>query len=285
MSTGKKCPPGAVPRRARDVAAFTLVELLVTIAILGVLIAILLPGVQAAREAARQATCKNRLHQIGIALHAFHAAEGAFPEGGIELRTYFHPEGRQLSWCVPLLPYLEQVAVYDQLDRDAAFDSDANREAAATVMAVFLCPAGTRGAQRVEGRGPCDFGGIYGERITRTLGNDPREDVFREGIMRYDRRISEKQVLDGLSHTLIVGEDTGFEDGQWINGRNVFDQAFAINAAPDIENDLRSNHPGGAQAAFADGAVGMLSESMDLRVLAAVCTRAGKEIVADHPLN
>ncbi len=53
---------------------------------------------------------------------------------------------------------------------------------------------------------------------------------------------------DGLSNTLIVAEDTGWPDGQWINGRNLFDQAYAINAAPRFENDIRSHHPGGAQA-------------------------------------
>ena len=97
--------------------------------------------------------------------------------------------------------------------------------------------------------------------------------------MLYDQAVGSVDILDGLSKTLIVAEDTRFSDGQWINGRNVFDQAFPINAAPRWENDIRSDHHGGAQAVLADGAVRFLSESMDLQVLAAYCTRAGHEVV------
>ncbi len=123
----------------------------------------------------------------------------------------------------------------------------------------------------VNGRGPCDYGGIFGERIT-SANNPPK------GTMLYDRAISIHQVEDGTSHTLIVAEDSWFSDGQWINGRNIFDQAFAINVAPQWENDIRSEHHGGAYAARADGSVSFLSNSLALRVLAALCTRAGHEV-------
>ena len=72
--------------------------------------------------------------------------------------------------------------------------------------------------------------------------------------MIYDRRFTSGEIPDGMPHTLIVAEDTGWSDGQWINGRNIFDQAFAINAAPKYENDIRSDHPGGAQGVLASGA-------------------------------
>jgi prepilin-type processing-associated H-X9-DG protein len=88
------------------------------------------------------------------------------------------------------------------------------------------------------------------------------------------------EVTDGTSQTLILAEDTAWPDGQWINGRNIFDQAFAINAAPAFENDIRSDHPGGANGLLVDGAVRFLAESTDLDVLAAICTRAGGEPVA-----
>ena len=80
-----------------------------------------------------------------------------------------------------------------------------------------------------------------------------------------------------LPTPLIVSEDPGSRDGQWINGRNLFDQAFAINAAPFFENDIRSQHPNGAVGAFCDGSVHFLDQSMDLAVLAAICSRAGGE--------
>ena len=77
-------------------------------------------------------------------------------------------------------------------------------------------------------------------------------------------------------------EDSEFGDGQWINGRNVMDQAFGINAAPDFENDIRSEHPGGANGLLADGSARFLREQMDLKVLAALCTRAGHEVIGDY---
>ena len=74
-----------------------------------------------------------------------------------------------------------------------------------------------------------------------------------------------------------VAEDSDFSDGQWINGRNIFDQAFGINIAPEFENDIRSRHPHGANAAMADGSTHFLNDSISLEVLAAICTRDGGE--------
>jgi prepilin-type processing-associated H-X9-DG protein len=99
--------------------------------------------------------------------------------------------------------------------------------------------------------------------------------------MIYNRAIRDKQIPDGLARTLIVSEDSGFADGQWINALNVFDQAFPINQAPDFENDIRSEHPGGANALFCDGSARFLDEEMDLETLAGICTRDGRELVDD----
>ena len=258
--------------RARQ-TAFTLVELLVVITIVAVLVALLLPAIQSARASAQRLQCANNLRQIGIGLNAYHAAHGSFPPGGVEWRGVANPQARQLAWSAFLLPFLEEQAVYDRLDLTTAFDSPANASAAATVLSVYVCPNSRRGQQLVAGRGPCDYGGIYGERITSR--NDPPK-----GIMLYDRTVEVRQIPDGVSHTLIVAEDSQFADGQWINGRNLFDQAFAINQAPDFENDIRSEHRGGANAVFADGAAVFLADATDLAVLAAICTRAGGETVS-----
>ena len=146
--------------------------------------------------------------------------------------------------------------------------------AASQVLSVFICPTSVRGERRVQGRGPCDYGGIFGERISGP--NNPPK-----GLMIYDQAMRSADVRDGLSNTLIVAEDTGWSDGQWINGRNVFDQAYAINGAPSFENDIRSGHPGGAHGVLADGSVRFLDESLALPIVAALCTRAGGEPIAD----
>lgn len=252
----------------------TLIELLVVVGIVGVLIGLLLPAVQAAREAARQTSCSNHLRQIGIGLHGYHEAHECFPPGGIEPISPRWPDGRQLAWSAFLLPYIEQQALHARIDFGKAFHSQANAAAAAEVVPTYLCPSVIRASNLVEGRAACDYGGIYGERITGP--NSPPK-----GTMLYDRAISIQQVPDGTSTTLIVSEDGGWLDGQWINARNVFDQAFAINRAPPFENDIRSEHAGGANALFCDGSARFLDERMQLRTLAAICTRDGGEIVGE----
>lgn len=255
-------------------SAFTLVELLVVIAIIGMLVAILLPAVQSSRASGRTAVCKNNLRQIGIGLQSHHEAKGQFPIGGIEVRLgqFVDKKKRQIAWSAFLLPYLEEQAVFERLNLETPFDSSENRTAAATVLPIYICPTSPGGERLVDGRGPCNYGGIYGERITSA--NDPPK-----GIMLYDTPISAAHVKDGLSNTLIVAEDSRFPDGQWINGRNIFDQAVAINQAEQWENDIRSDHPGGAQGVRADGSVHFMDETMDLNVLAALCTRAGNDLV------
>ena len=257
-------------------AGFTLVELLVVIAIIGILIGMLLPAVQAVREAARRTQCANNLKQIGLALQNHHAAKQEFPVGTVEWRPFPGTDAskRQLAWSAFLLPYLEQGNVYEQLDFQQAFDAADNQAGASTVLSVFLCSSSVRKSDQSEGRGACDYGGIYGERIS-SPNNPPK------GVMLIDQAISIRDIKDGTSHTLIVAEDSKSPDGQWINGRNIFDQAFPINQAPAFENDIRSEHSAGANGAFCDGSVRFLNESMDNQSLAAICTRALGEVVGN----
>jgi len=254
--------------------AFTLVELLVVIAIIGLLISLLLPAVQAAREAGRRAACGNNLRQQGVAIESYYGVHKHFPMGGIEWRPAGDASKRQLSWSAFILPFLEEQAIYSRLDLTKPFDHADNAAAAATVLPVYLCPSSQRVEPRVLGRGACDYGGMFGERITRP-NNPPR------GLMVYDTAYAIKHVPDGTSKTIIVGEDSRFPDGQWINGRNIFDQAYAINDAPRFENDIRSEHPAGAHVLLADSSVHYLSETLNLRTLAALCTRADQESVGD----
>ena len=265
----RKVAGGTVPT-AR--LGFTLVELLVVVAIVGVLIALLLPSLSAVRERSRRTRCEGNLHQIGVALQGYHEVRHAFPPGCVEWRPMGDTTQRQLAWSAFLLPHLGEDNTYALLDLSKAFDAAENADGAATAIAVYLCPSSPHSEPTFDGRGRCDYGGIYGERISGP--NEPPK-----GTMLFDQQVALAHITDGPSHTIIVSEDTGSPDGQWINGRNLFDQAFAINAAPAFENDIRSEHPGGAVALFADGNVHFLQEDLDLSTLGALCTRAGSEAV------
>ncbi len=125
------------------IKGFTLVELLVVIAIIGILIALLLPAVQAAREAARRSQCTNNLKQIGLALHMHHDRDKYFPPG-----HYANPagnvscaNGNEATWVTYILPFLEQSAAYDQIDWKAAFGCGANTVVTTLAFSTMNCPS------------------------------------------------------------------------------------------------------------------------------------------------
>ncbi len=127
-------------RRSRQ-PGFTLIELLVVIAIIGILIALLLPAVQAAREAARRMQCSNNLKQIDLALHNYHDSFKSFPPGTVWAFASYGPMGS--TWITMLLPYLEQKPLADLVDRRNGFGGAAgpNMEVARRGIPTFLCPS------------------------------------------------------------------------------------------------------------------------------------------------
>jgi len=274
---------------ARKSNGFTLVELLVVIAIIGVLVGLLLPAMQAARESARRTRCQSNLRQIGVAILAYDDANGSFPVGCLDKRHGGNPGGRQLSWSATVLPYLEQAALWEQIDLLAAYDSSANAPAAATVLPFYLCPSTSRTTSDREGSfviqvpsaeqamAAIDYGGNYGAAFVSPSAN---------GVFLYNRAIELREITDGTSWTLAVAEDTGRGrqwDGEWINGENIFDQHLSVNEQQN--NEIWSDHPGGAQAVSCDASVAFLSESMDAKVLKSRCTRSNEEllhIVSDY---
>jgi prepilin-type processing-associated H-X9-DG protein len=256
--------------------------LLVVTAIIGTLVALLLPAVQASREMARRTACASNLRQIGLALHNYHAAVEKFPIGCRDNR------GLQIAWSVPLLSYLEYPAIWDQFDVNQAYNSSANRQAGSAVIRSYLCPSAVTAPDRqgptsgdVNGNGQwdpgddlawIDYGGMFG------VGNPALE--FMNGVMLYDRAVSAADITDGLAHTIIVGEDTGRGprlNGQWVNGQNIFDQTGQINRTQN--NELFSDHPNGVLVAFCDGSVRFLEDRMAVHVLFALCTRSLGEVV------
>lgn len=279
--------PLVVSRRTIG-AGFTLLELLVVVAMMAVLIALLLPATQAAREAARRTQCANHLRQLTLAVHGFTTAMREFPIGSQGTR-HFHPtDQRQLSWIVGILPYVEALDVADRFDPKFAYDSVENRLAAGVVLPLFLCPTastilrpgtttGDRNHNAIWDPGDdlafTDYGGMFGAGTP--------EYRFRNGMMIYDEAIRERDVTDGLSHTILIAEDVGRPlqmQSEWANGQNIFDQTGAINRTRN--NEIWSDHAGGAFVVMAGGEARWCQQSMATQVLLNLCTRDQGEVIA-----
>ena len=162
---------------------FTLVELLVVITIIGILIALLLPAVQAAREAARRTRCTNNLKQLGLAMQLFHEANGHLPPA----RVF----DRSITWAAFLLPYLEQDAAFELFDpAKSYYDQDA--DARGFAPSLYYCPSRRNGPMlSVQGDQPndkaqsneypgavADYKGVCGEHISSNCGSDCRTSCY-----------------------------------------------------------------------------------------------------------
>jgi len=185
---------------------FTLVELLVVIAIIGLLIALLLPAVGSAREAARRSACSNNLHQLGLALHQFHDLRQTFPPGrGGPAPTVFSPQAY-------LLPYVEQRGLHNQIDFFSApmdlviagvpYSGAKNRAAALEVVPVLQCPSDPAGG-RVTGS---VFGGTSYAANTGSGTVQSGSLVDADGVFFLTSRIGFKHLVDGAPHTVAFSE-------------------------------------------------------------------------------
>jgi prepilin-type N-terminal cleavage/methylation domain-containing protein/prepilin-type processing-associated H-X9-DG protein len=200
---------------------FTLVELLVVIAIIGVLVALLLPAVQSAREAARRSQCQNNFRQVGISLHNHHSARNEFPEGQFhEITPYFHAPG----WGALILPYMENTNVFDQMQGGAKGNIvDAGvREAGGNLIQAYICPSDPAESTWVEvgsgfnvGPGPNDdfrrsnMAGVSGPYLWIEEGTNSKGRKNARGMLINKRALRVKDCLDGTSSTAFVGEVTG----------------------------------------------------------------------------
>jgi prepilin-type N-terminal cleavage/methylation domain-containing protein len=289
-----------IMRRARQTSAFTLVELLVVVAIIGVLVALLLPAVHAARESARRTQCENNLRQIGVAL-ALHAnAKGKFPIGCLGNRSDFTVSppvlARFIAWNVRLLPYLEEQSWSEAFDYSLPSYHAANKPVARIVIETFLCPSTVEPALRnPEGLWKdaafTDYAGIYGvEGLGRDRpdSDDASPQTLRDdslGVLLFDEAVAPKQVTDGLSKTACVAETVVRRDAEteWVNGQNIFAQreSSPINSDVDADsepgNEIGSPHSEGALLTFCDARVEFVADSIDQSVLNAMLTKAGGE--------
>lgn len=220
--------------RRKPETGFTLVELLVVIAIIGVLVALLLPAVQAAREAARRSACTNNLKQIGLGLINHEGTHGAFPPGASGTSTAPTNFARQFTnWAIETLPYLEQGPLYDQYDQGKPNTHPDNLPVLATPLGVMKCPSADfssdlQVATQLEHAGEIAVGSYKGVSGTRFLtingyydfpgyalnaGRVPekRGPLYLVGVGDFDV-VKMAHITDGLSHSLLVGEYSTIEE-------------------------------------------------------------------------
>lgn len=236
---------------------FTLVELLVVIAIIGILVALLLPAVQAAREAARRTSCTNNLKQIGIALHNYHSAYHTFPPGSISVGSI--GSNHYTTWTIAILPYMEEQATYDLFmkNRNPAIphtyyiESTAHTAFQQTILQSMLCPSDinvTQLARPESGAGynllwaPGSYRAMSGRSTGQTgdhywdnpevadVSSNDMPDAWR-GALHVVRETggnrtfsaeSFKNITDGASHTLMVGEYHTLTQNDEVNSRRTF---------------------------------------------------------------
>jgi prepilin-type N-terminal cleavage/methylation domain-containing protein/prepilin-type processing-associated H-X9-DG protein len=300
--------------------AFTLIEVLVVIAIIGVLVALLLPAVQAAREAARRAQCANNLKQIGLAMHNYHESHNTFPPGYVMLTKTVAPDSPEIGpgwgWGTMILNGLEQKAIYDSINFDLAITDPGSRTARTTILNSYICPSST-------GRtGPVVLQDASGNPLVSDLsaGNylasagqlTPEEfPAENNGVFYRNSRIGASQITDGLSQTLMAGERSrNLADASWV-GVIPFAQVCTnpswrvrecdtgcvltlghTGPSPDQSwvdvpnykgagaDDFWSLHPGGCNFLFCDGSVRFIKETVNPHTFSFLSTSAGNEVLS-----
>ena len=285
---------------------FTLVELLVVFAIIGIMIALLLPAVQQAREAARRTSCKNNLKQIGLALQLYHDTWRTLPPGWLArdpATALADPEGEPgWGWAARILSFLEQDPLFGQLVHlELPITDPRNDRARAAVLSVYLCPTDSHNDKWVledEGSGvpitelpTSNYAGVFG---TFDIENDPGRG---EGVFFFQSRVRFADIRDGLSNTLMVGERSAYYGySTWVGvvsgGEEAMDRILGVCELPPNSNpsqyaipgeidSFSSFHVAGAQFVLADGSVRWVTRTIDLPVYHALATRSGGEVIRD----
>ena len=297
----------------KSVRGFTLVELLVVIAIIGILIALLLPAVQAAREAGRRAQCLNNVKQLALGCHTYaDVNRGTFPTS---ISMWDEPPispprgvmtGR--GWMVAILPQLEQQNLYAQFDFSGRMDAgkglmnQVNRQAIQADLAFIRCPSDPSAralstTQFQVGPAPVrttNYKGVIGD--TRMGGsasafpgsepdchNQPKcNGTFWRNNYQNPVRIAD--FVDGMSSTAIIGEDVPEHNNHsaWCYSNGDYASTHVpLNFMPDPPTpdawhntiSFRSRHPGGGNFALADGSVRFVSQNVDHKLYRALATR------------
>jgi prepilin-type N-terminal cleavage/methylation domain-containing protein len=291
----------------RDRLAFTLIELLVVIAMMSVLVALLLPAVQMAREAARRSYCKNNLMQLALALQQYQEAFERLPPGTVNPTGPIKSEekGYQVSWITQVLPHLGESNVYQSFDFNHGAYSLENAAVRAVLLPVLVCPSDPS-AGRSAAVPSSNYAGNHHDR-------EAPIDVDNNGVLFLNSSIRREDIPDGTSNTVFLGERTlvipGLTKGSelgWVSGTaaTLRNAQWTANYAQAVQNlpgsrsaqppsgkppiDPRllvggfdSRHTGGAQFAMGDTSVRFLNGSIASWLLVALFNRADGSTLTD----
>jgi len=296
--------------------AFTLMELLVVIGIIGILIALLLPAIQKVREAAARTQCQSNLKQIGIAFHNHHSARNSFPPGYVSSATAV--DGTDLGpgwgWAAHLLPYIDQGNVHRQIDFTKDIADSANAQVRKTSLAIFRCPSDNPPApvfavRDGAGNAICDvaFGNYVGMAGVYEVTGYPDTSNGSPGVLLRNSSVRVTDITDGASNTLFAGERASRLSPQttWVgavtnasvpplnpvygaegpgilvltNSGTAAEGRVPNNTLDHVE-DSNSNHIQGVNFLFGDGSVRVIHNTIAPAVWVAITTRSGGEPVS-----
>jgi len=282
----------------------------VVIAVIAMLIALLLPAVHAAREAARRSQCLNNMKQVGLALQNFHDVRQGFPPSRTTIPASH-------GWCVDVLPFLEQRALYDGFNLSMNFYDMGNSTVVASVVATYLCPSTPRGdlsmAMGNQTNVPFGTSGAVGDYFVNHLLNPQglASGEVRSPALKTQNDLQPiADIKDGTSNTTLIHEQAGRPDyylrgrarqasnvglnlpmwwGPWaawqhfqLQGYTADGRALGWVCAVNCSNSqgIYGFHVGGANVAFCDGSVRFLKETASVRVVFALATRDGGETLS-----
>jgi prepilin-type processing-associated H-X9-DG protein len=301
-----------------------LVEVLVVIGIIGILVALLVPAVQMARESSRRTACQNNLKQIGLGILQFESTHGKYPPGKKWSGPPNDPASFAMAWSSFMLGHIEQRTIHDQINFKVSFTDPTNLPATTQVIAVYLCPSTGRiephrnsdghltnlGSTPGEGLGCIDYMGISGPHkdaknpVTRVIyGRQRGVLIGTKGLPLADEQIEPppvtvETITDGLSNTFCVAECTGRGvsmkngaihalHGAWASGNNVSHTDGSINEkTPKVwyTEQIFSDHPRGAQVLMCDGSVHFMDQNTSKSLIRSMASRNGQEILTDNEL-
>ncbi len=295
---------------------FSLIELLVVLAIIAMLLSLLLPAMNGAREAARRSQCANNLKQIGLALNNYHEATNAFPPGWVSLPSpgTGADAGPGWGWNAMILPMMEQRPVYGLIDFSLPIEVMANAKPRITQINSLTCPSdrqrqrtffavaaggdGMIAGEPIAEVGASNYVGCFGSGDPSSLypfdpSAPPPGCAAGDGMFFRNRSVRIIDVEDGTSQTIAVGErDASISRATWtgaITG-SAGGPALVVgrageregpNAVPPRSDDFGSGHPGGAQFLYVDGSVHFLPSRLPAPVYRALATRAGGESISE----